>query len=77
LEKFRAAETIRQNNLPDEANTTVQDAMDILKRRYDPFDVNTHSIYWLIIQSSIDRVPIIDKTNLIMSGWDCGEVETI
>jgi hypothetical protein len=68
---------MRQNNLPDEANMTVQDAMDILKRRYDPFDVNAHSIYWLIIQSSIGRVPIIDKTNLIMSGWDCGEVETI
>ena len=36
LEKFRAAETIRRDNLPDEANTTVQDAMKILKRRYDP-----------------------------------------
>lgn len=36
LEQFRAAETMRRNNLPDEANTTVQDAMDILKRRYDP-----------------------------------------
>ena len=36
LEKFRAAETMRWNNLPGEANTTVQDAMDILKRRYDP-----------------------------------------
>jgi hypothetical protein len=58
LEKFRAAETMRQNNLPDDANTTVQDAMDILKR-------------------SIDKVPIIDKTSLIMSGWDDGEVETI
>ena len=36
LEKFRAAETMRRYNLPDEANATVQDAMDILKRRYDP-----------------------------------------
>jgi hypothetical protein len=36
LEKFRAAETMRRDNLPDEANTTVQDAMDILKRRYGP-----------------------------------------
>lgn len=26
--KFRAAETMRQDNLPNEANTTVQDAMD-------------------------------------------------
>lgn len=58
LEKFRAAEAMRQNNLPDEANTTVQDAIDFLKR-------------------SIDKVPIIDKTDLIMSGWDDGEVETI
>ena len=36
LEKFRAAETKRRDNHPYEANTTVQDAMDILKRRYDP-----------------------------------------
>ncbi|KAF8341914.1 hypothetical protein F5887DRAFT_1062393 [Amanita rubescens] len=75
LEKFRAAERMRQDNLPDVANTTVQDAMDILKRRYDPSMLNC--IYWLIIQSSIDKVPIIDKTNLIMSEWDDGEVGTI
>ncbi|KAF8347429.1 hypothetical protein F5887DRAFT_1172624 [Amanita rubescens] len=53
LEKFRVAETMRQN--PDKANATVQDAMDILKR-------------------SINKVPIIDKTKLIMSDWDDGEV---
>ena len=35
LKKFRAAETMRENNLPDEANTTVKEAMDILKSRYD------------------------------------------
>jgi hypothetical protein len=36
LEKSRAAEKMRRDNLPDEANVTVQDAMDNLKRRYDP-----------------------------------------
>ena len=33
LEKFRAAETTCQDN-PNEADTTAQDAIDILKRRY-------------------------------------------
>ena len=36
LEKFRAAEQMRQSDLPDKANTTAEDAMDFLKRRYDP-----------------------------------------
>ena len=33
LKKFRAAETMRQDSLPNEANMTVQDAMDLLKCR--------------------------------------------
>jgi len=33
LKKFRAAETMHQDNLPNEANTTAQDAMDLLKCR--------------------------------------------
>jgi len=36
LEKSRAAETMRRDHLPNEANTTVQEAMDFLKSRYDP-----------------------------------------
>ena len=68
---------MRRDNLPDEASMTVQNAMDILKRRYGKFDVNPHRIYWLIIQSSIDKVPDIDKINLIMSDWHDGEVETM
>ena len=33
LERFRAAEKMRQDDLPDEANMIAEDAMDILKRR--------------------------------------------
>jgi hypothetical protein len=33
LKKFRAVETMYQDNLPNEANTTAQDAMDLLKCR--------------------------------------------
>ena len=36
LEKFRAAEQMRQADLPANANTTAEDAIDVLKRRYDP-----------------------------------------
>jgi hypothetical protein len=45
LEKFGAAETMCQDNLPDEASMTVQDAMDILKCRYGKFDINPHHMY--------------------------------
>ena len=39
LEKFRIAETRRQNGLCTDANVLVQDVMEVLKRRYVPFDV--------------------------------------
>ena len=42
LYKFRAAGTMRQDN-PNEADTTAQNAMDILKRRYGPSTLRSTS----------------------------------
>ena len=43
LEKFRNAETKRQNQLYHDANVLVQDAMALLKSRYDPSMSYMHS----------------------------------
>ena len=77
LEKFRAAETKRQNQLCNDANVFVQDAMVLLKCRYGPSMSNMHWVSPPAMQSSVHIVPSIDKTNLIKSGWDKEQVEMI
>ena len=77
LKKFRAAETMRRHKLLDQANTTAQDAMDILKRRYGPSMLIHIASINLKIQFSTDKVPGIVKIDLIMSDWDDKELETM
>ena len=71
--KFRDAEAMRKNQLVDEANETVEEAMKALKQRYEILMLLIVIVTYLLY-SSVELVPI-DRTDLVMTGWVDADVE--
>jgi hypothetical protein len=76
-QEFRDAETKRQTQLTEEANSTVEEAMAYLKRRYGIPTFNgiisnrlSSNVAWMQFRSFTNR-------SLIMSGWNDEEIEKV
>jgi hypothetical protein len=70
---FRKAEGERQAGDVDSADTSVQEALRLLLKRYY-FQSSARFIYHSLLCLSTGAVPTLYESDLIMTGWDDDEV---